>query len=458
MKTYNYIIGVGIVCLGLLSSCEKFLDAKPSMSIAAVETIKDMQLLLDDISEVNQGVSGFIEMGSDDYYVEDNTLNGRPVFEQDVYFWRDPSFLASDLTLQWVKSYKPIMVANVVLESLDRLSSDVSEAEKMAIRGQALFIRGFAYFLIAQIYVPPYHAGEKESPYGLLVRRSSDINSATERITLGQSYDLILEDLKQSASYLPALPDFKTRASQWAAYSVLARVYLSMSDYDNALHYAEKALAINNELMNFNTLNPNASLPIEMMNKETIYYAMCTSALLLAQSRANISPELLEMYQPGDLRRNIFYYTKTNGTIGFKGGYTGNATPVFVGPTVDELYLIRSECLIRKDKVAEGLQVLNNLLRKRWDPNLFTPIATSEKQKALDYVLDERRKELVFRGLRWSDLRRLNQDPLYKRTIKRTAVINGEQVTVELVPESKHYTYQIPAEVLEINGLPQNPR
>ncbi|MBN8856731.1 MAG: RagB/SusD family nutrient uptake outer membrane protein, partial [Sphingobacteriales bacterium] len=74
--------------------------------------------------------------------------------------------------------------------------------------------------------------------------------------------------------------------------------------------------------------------------------------------------------------------------------------------------------------------------------------------QALDTILVERRKELPFRGVRWTDLRRLN---LEGRTITLTRVLNG--TTYQLPPNSKLYTLPIPPDVIIFNpNMKQNPR
>ena len=59
---------------------------------------------------------------------------------------------------------------------------------------------------------------------------------------------------------------------------------------------------------------------------------------------------------------------------------------------------------------------------------------------AMAVVLEERIRELVFRGLRWFDLRRLNKDPRFKVTLER--IYNSS--TYHLEPNGKMYCFPIP--------------
>ena len=59
------------------------------------------------------------------------------------------------------------------------------------------------------------------------------------------------------------------------------------------------------------------------------------------------------------------------------------------------------------------------------------------------------------RGLRWTDLRRLNRDPRYAVTLTRS--ING--TTYMLPPNDARYVYPIPDAVIAANpGMEQNVR
>jgi hypothetical protein len=98
---------------------------------------------------------------------------------------------------------------------------------------------------------------------------------------------------------------------------------------------------------------------------------------------------------------------------------------------------------------------LNNLLSFRYLTGTFVPLTASGPEQALDLVLTERRKELVFRGsLRWTDLRRFNKDLNLQVTV--THIING--TTYTLPPNDPRYAMPIPDQEVQLTGIPQNPR
>jgi starch-binding outer membrane protein, SusD/RagB family len=99
------------------------------------------------------------------------------------------------------------------------------------------------------------------------------------------------------------------------------------------------------------------------------------------------------------------------------------------------------------------MATLNKLLEHRYKPGTFHPLRTSSKDSALMLVLQERRKELAFRGLRWTDLRRLNKEHA-AQTIRRFV----EGVYYVLQPNDLRYTFPYPDDALAGGKMVQNPR
>lgn len=100
----------------------------------------------------------------------------------------------------------------------------------------------------------------------------------------------------------------------------------------------------------------------------------------------------------------------------------------------------------------DGIKVLNTFLITRH--NVYTPILVNSAPEALEIALLERRKELLLRGVRWTDLRRLNLDKSTQKTLYRN--LNGMDYT--LMPNSANYVLPIPPNVIELTNMPQNDR
>jgi hypothetical protein len=77
-----------------------------------------------------------------------------------------------------------------------------------------------------------------------------------------------------------------------------------------------------------------------------------------------------------------------------------------------------------------------------------------DEEELLDFIVEERRRELVLRGVRWEDLRRFNKDPKRRVTLRRE--LHGE--IYELLPESKKWVWPLPMEAVMLGGLEQNER
>jgi hypothetical protein len=294
---------------------------------------------------------------------------------------------------------------------------------------------------------------------GLVLRLGINIDEQILRATVKQTYERIVTDLKEAADLLPLSQPFQTRPSKAAAYAALARVYLSMRDYPNAEIYADLSLGLKNTLLDYNTLNAGsglASFSMPLQNPEILFLAAIQVSNMFDDSRsAKAVPALIQSYQSNDLRRTICY--ASDGTNNYwRGSYaTGwlSSSSIFNGLATDEVYLIRAETRIKNGKVNEGMIDLNTVLRKRWKTGTFSDLTAIDATDALNKVRVERRKSLIFRGLRWSDLRRYN---LEGANITLTRTVNGNIYT--LPPNDNRWTLMIPELEIQRSGIQQNPR
>jgi hypothetical protein len=284
---------------------------------------------------------------------------------------------------------------------------------------------------------------------------------------MGQTYQQIINDLDSAEAFLPAtVPAYnasRNRPVRVAAQALLARVYLSMRNYPLARAYADSALQFFDSLIDYNSLDTTAPIPVGMLNNETIYQASFLGSNQFSgtyycaiaggfYSGTRVDSSLISAYDPNDLRRVAYYHYKSNDSSYLKGSYTGT-NYCFGGLATDELYLIRAEGAARAGDYGSAMNDINKLLANRWRSGSFPGYTVASAAEALDTVLLERRKELAFRGLRWTDLRRLNADGANIVLTRNQGGFSG----LKLQPNSDLYTMPIPPDVLNLTGMRQNP-
>ena len=443
-----------LICL-VNGGCKKsaFLDAIPDQSQVVPSSIADCQALMDNDEVMNGfGSSGYPslgEIGSDDYYASKAQYNLYAPTDQNAAIWATTIYSGTGDAVDWDLPYRVVFYANEVMQELGTLAQTPAAGWNNA-EGSAFFYRAFAFYQLAQIFAPVYDSSSAGTDWGIPLRLSADVSEKITRATVQQTYDRITGDLTAALPLLPDLPaSYPTRPSRAASYGLLARVYLSANDYPKALAYSDSCLQIQHALMNYDTVMPAGLFPFYRWNSEVIFSAEYYSAGPSANALSYPDSTLFASYQPGDLRKGLFF------KYGYFLGRYDQDGYCFCGLATDEMYLIRAECYARTGNVTAAMNDLNTLLQARWAGGSFTALTATDGQDALRQILMERRKELLFRGLRWTDLRRLNKDPGTAVTLYRT--VNGNVYT--LPPNDKRYVYPIPDNVISFNPeMPQNPR
>lgn len=435
-----------------ICSCKKYLDAKPDKKLAVPSKLSDLQSLLDNYSKLNvrEPVAG--EVSSDDFYITTSDWLSLSSEEyRRMYIW-EKDRLFTNTGNSWSNFSEIVYFSNTVIESLKDLQKNLyNKQEYNNIKGQAHFNKAKALLQAAYVWTPAYDATNSQTDLGLPIRLSTDFNEPSVRKSVEKTYQQIISDLKEANMLLPLKPTHVMRASKPASYGLLARAYLSMREYGLARLYADSCLQINSSLIDYNSLNPNATYPISRFNSEVIMETMIPSTQIVNTPRAKIVKSLYDLYSINDLRKSIFF--KTVGLdIQYKGSYEGSIA-LFGGIATDEMYLIRAEGNARSGNISEAMADLNTLLVKRWKVDKFVPLTASNYNQAIELILLERRKELLMRGLRWMDIKRLNKEGA---EISLTREING--VFYNLLPNDTRFALPLPEYLIELTGMPQNPR
>ncbi|GAA4331489.1 hypothetical protein GCM10023149_37330 [Mucilaginibacter gynuensis] len=432
------------------------MEKKPNQALTVPTTLTDLRTLLDNNDDLNQAPYLTTTCTDDIYTTKDGLLAAGSIVSNS-YLWEKDVYEGQPQA-DWNRPYQQVFYANVVLEGLEKLTGpDKGTAEFLNLQGSALFIRALAFYHLAQEFALPFDPATASLTPGIPLRLATDVNVRSKRGTLLQTYTQIVKDLEAAKDLLPLSAAFKTRPTKPAALALLARVLQTMQIYDQAAEAATKCLKSNGSLIDYNTLDVSAyrAFPraIPNGNVEVLYFTPLINVDFLDfPTLTAIDSTLYRSYDEHDLRKTLFF-RQWDGYVTFKGNYSGNAA-VFGGLATDEVYLIRAECYARMGNITLAMKDLNELLKNRIIKTAFSPLKAANVEEALMLILAERRKELVFRNTRWTDLRRLNQDSRFAVTLLRH--IDGQEY--RLPPGDRRYTFPIPDDEIRNSGIEQNPR
>jgi starch-binding outer membrane protein, SusD/RagB family len=470
IMTAKYLFPVAILLTLLGASCTKgALDKKPDATIAIPSTIDDFQQLLDGLDGGGySNIPCLFSYRSLGDYLADELNAGDNIyttyfesypFITDLLTWNKDmfnTFTTGTPVNEWNTQYQTVLTTNLSLEGLAAIPvTPGNQAAWNTADGTALFVRALMFYNVAQFWAKPYNATTAATDPGIVLRLHSAINDVSVRSTVQQTYNQIIGDLQQAVRLLPNTSSqntqlSKVRPSQAAAYGLLARTYMTIGDSINMTLYADSALQLYSTLMDYNTLTGFVNF-----NPETVYSTVDLSGTLGSfYGPWRIDSGLVSLYDSNDLRKTLFY-TNTSYVDGwaFIGDYSQNY--IFTGLAVDELYLMRAEGNARQGNMNVAMNDLNTLLVARYKTGTFMQRTAVNATDALTQIVTERRKELVHRGCRWTDLRRLNMDPRFATTLTRTLL----GVSYTLPPNDSRYTLQIPSYIITAsNGsITQNP-
>lgn len=454
MKFHIRYYGFLIALILPFISCEKeFLEKKTSTSLIVPTSLDDFQRLMDDYLNIN-AVPILGEFSSDDWYMaSDGVWDAENAMFRNAYIWNAEIYDDTQNVLDWSRPYHQVLVANVVLDGLEQLPVNATnQADWNRIKGWALFVRAHAFYNLAQLFAPVYDANTAATDMGIPIRLRPGVDEISERATVQETYDRIISDLNEAVPLLPEnlqTPN-RNRPCRPAVLGLLARTYLNMRNYEMALEYADLSLQLHDQLMDYNDLG---TARFTRDNIESLYNSplgMGYRHFTTAYPNTRIDTTLFNSYGETDLRKRVFFNANLNT---YRNSY-GGQTYAFGGIATDEIYLIKAECLIRQNRQEEGMDVLNQLWLKRSDNTReFIPLTAETTDEALAVTLTERRKELIFRGLRWQDLRRLNKEG---HNIELKRILKGQEFI--LPPNSPLYILPIPNEEIRLSGIPQNIR
>ncbi|NGM62143.1 RagB/SusD family nutrient uptake outer membrane protein [Sphingobacterium sp. SGG-5] len=248
MKKSCFIASLSLIIGVLLISCEKFLDTTPDDFL----TPKNYYDTEEQLQNALNGVYATLRSS----YLYGNYMLGRMGLEADEGFSSFANELATvggynvstnDIKIEafWQELYVGINKANLLLENINKPVMD--ETQRKVIEGQALFLRGYFYFMLVRNF--------GDVPLLLKTPVSASITDIhLPRTPAKKVYEQILEDMERAADMVE---DIETighggKVSKSAVWGIMARVCLHMagspvnetSKYADAKKWAEKVISL----------------------------------------------------------------------------------------------------------------------------------------------------------------------------------------------------------------------
>ena len=396
--------------------------------------------------------------------------------------------------------YELILGANAVIDYIPSVNDTQQNINK--VLAQAYALRGFYYLNLVNIFGQPYNSNPQA--LGVPLKLNSGIEESDDylkRKTVEEVYTQILLDLHKAEEIYLSMPESEQwsdnyRTSLPMVQLILSRTYLYMENWEMAAKYAKLVTENKNfklvDLINVpyyttdddgNVIRNYVVYP-SYSSTETIWpYGNVEDMFEWTYEGANsintvtggkmhayfqASQELLDTYDDWDLRLSyyIINITQDNGTempmafskvnIGNKYFLPQNAKHVFGRCLrLSEAYLNYAEAMamLGGEGIEEATKALNTLREKRFDPEDFEEESFASQDELIEFVRDERRRELCFEGHRWFDLRRWGM-PSFTHNWYNDA----ESTHIYRIEEGDLlYTIPIPDEALQMNSsLEQN--
>ena len=403
------------------------------------------------------------EMHSDNTYYFRNILFGATEQQENIADFSVPT--ANGITTnvhvlnQYRQDYQIIARTNQILSTIDKVTFS-SEDFKNNVKGQALFLRAYAYFELVRYF--------GKAPLHLVPATGRD-DAAQPLASAEELYAQVQKDAGEAAALLPLkskqepgratsgaakalLADAYLWQKKWAQAEAVLREVVTSGEYTLMPEYAD---AFSGTSSNKN--NSESVFEVQFMEGSagfggSLIYNFLPRPITAAElapitgtsnpqplsgeGNNAPTPDVIAAYEPGDKRKDasiayvtlssslrenkVYPYIKKFAKPHAVHGTTGNNWPVY---RYAEVLLFLAEALNEQGKDGEAVTYLNQV-RKR------AGLADFSGGDLRDAIFRERRVELAFENKRWFDL---------VRTGRAVEVITAYGNRVKANPQDYYY-------------------
>jgi hypothetical protein len=436
MKKIKYLVILFSVMV--FTGCEDFITTEP------YTIITDDLVIIDEASAEQVLLGAYNALQSANAYSNQTIANPGVLSDELIHSGSFPTVkemdvndvLPENVTLQtyWQAYYSGIFIVNVLLERIENITID--PAAKNVIIGQAKYIRALSFFDLAKVYG------------GIPLPTASDltVSSTLPRSSISEVYAFLISELNEAITLLDNVDygtagrdeEDVTRAGEWAAKALLARVYLYSGDKVSAGNLANDVITNGGYTLPTNytsVFNGNSSETIfELFSSVNDQNGIAFWFRTAGRYEYAPSAQLIAAFEPDDTRASIIVDPNGRPEAGkYKDVATGTDRAII--SRLAEMYLIRAEANLGSTSADDDLNMIRN--RAGLPDKTFV---------SLDDVLQERFVELCFEGHRWNDLIRTGKVDQVMSVINPTSWVS----TDALLPIPNR-------DILQNPNLTQNP-
>lgn len=466
MKKLQNIYKLLLVVVGLMtfSSCEDFLNDIPKGQ-KIPQTWDDYNAFIKNTTMAYYEMEQIFNLMNDRLRSQ-SVLNSSQLTRVH-YLWDesvDRTKINADDKNAYYSAYEQMLYWNLIIADVPSVSGCTDEQRQMLI-AQAKVLRAMTYYYLTNYYADQYCEATKDKLSVPLVT-SPSVESSSPQVTLERMYNFMLQDLNEAVQHLPREAETIVHPNKAAGYAMLARVYLSMSNFEEALKNAELALGENDSLYDWvkfyfddqdrfeNTLyNSTVKGDPETQNCENyiFHYGPMSMWQGVYGSAWGLPEERGDKFEPGDTRLLTHWKKRTSASLGTYYWGQHGIEPNKGGIRSAEMYYIKAECLARKGDAAsikQAMDVVNTVRKTRILPEYYQDFTASNTKEAMELIIKDKSSEYCQSQVIFCDYRRYNKEGLYPQTLKKT--VNGVEYTLK--PDSHLWIMPFPAGAIDNPG------
>ena len=463
MKKNFFVILNTLLLLGLMS-CDNYLDVTPDNRTVLDSEEKVKELLTSAYPETTYGLFCYAmadnvgDKGSGHKTLKSNS---------EGYLWEEFTETGQDSpTSYWTSCYNAIAHANQALEFIDdvKLNGEIPNAY-LPYYGEALVIRAYCHFMLVNFWGKPYDPATATSDLG--VPYVTDVETVVfkdyTRLSVAKVYELIEKDLIEGLKFIDdtAFEVSKYHFNSAAANTFASRFYLYKADWKNVIKHADialgedlssklrdlsgkyKVMGLNEQLAEYSIgTEPSNFLLTSNVSYWFHYFQATLRYAYTSKVKANLYDNIFVKNDANEWCQSIasfgddndlvikwsYFFKRTD--VNSDIGYYYTMTPKIVA---EEALFNRIEANVMLKQYKDAREGLDLYFEKRLGDysgaNRVTDANITEHYKGnsnaassldpfyelddkmstyLNCIIDTRRREFIYNGMRWFDIRRFN--------------------------------------------------